>query len=69
MGYFDYTTMGFGEVVTSQEELVDLIIYYIKNNCKMIEKYEERVGQFFAHSDRNNCQRIYDQLTLEERNV
>lgn len=60
--YFDYEDMGFGEVVRSEEELVDLIIEYIENNCKIKEKYSKRINEFFLYTDKNNCKRVYDKI-------
>lgn len=61
-GYFDYDTMGFGNVVRTEENLVDKIIEYMDNNCEMENKYKSRVDKFFKFNDKNNCKRIYDWL-------
>ncbi len=37
--YFDYKTMGFGEVVDNHEELIDLIMEYVENECEMKDQY------------------------------
>lgn len=58
--YFDYETMGFGEIVKTHKDLVDLIIDYVNKNCNMKEKYMERVDTFFEFNDKNNCKRVYD---------
>ncbi len=47
-GYFNYETMGFGEVVKKEDELVDLVIEYIKNT--------------FKFNDKKNCKRTYDRI-------
>jgi CDP-glycerol glycerophosphotransferase (TagB/SpsB family) len=54
--------MGFGEVVYEQDALVDKIIEYMENGCVMPEIYKARVDDFFAFHDRNNSQRVYDEL-------
>ena len=59
-GYFDYETMGFGPVVKSEDELVDSIINYMKNDCIMEDSYKKRVDDFFKYTDRNNCKRVYE---------
>ena len=59
-GYFKYETMGFGEVISEEDQLVDRIIRYIENDCKMEEAYVKRVKEFFRYNDRNNCKRSYD---------
>ena len=58
--YFDYEAMGFGEVVKSEEDLVDKLDDYIENDCRMEEEYQKRVDEFFTHIDRNNSKRVYD---------
>ena len=54
--------MGFGEICSKTEELVDLLCDYMQNGCKMKEKYIERADDFFAYNDQNNCERIYQEL-------
>ena len=60
--YFDYDTMGFGEVVNTEEELVDVTIRYIENNCELGEEYSKRVSDFFIFTDKNNCKRVHDKI-------
>nr|MCR5336987.1 CDP-glycerol glycerophosphotransferase family protein [Lachnospiraceae bacterium] len=58
-GSFFYDTMAFGEIARDNEELIDLLIEYMKDGCPMKEKYQERVDDFFHYHDHNNCERIY----------
>ena len=58
--YFDYHTMGFGRVVSQEEDLVDEIQRILLNDCKMDDIYKKRVDDFFEFNDRNNCKRVYD---------
>ena len=60
--YFNYNTMGFGEVCTSENELVNQIIEYMANNCKLKEKYEKRIKAYFLFNDKNNSMRVYDAI-------
>lgn len=60
--YFDYKTMGFGEVVDNHEELIDLIMEYVENECEMKDQYTKRVDDFFEFNDKNNCKRVYDAI-------
>ena len=62
-GYFDYETMGFGEIAKSKDDLVSLVIEYMKSSCKMKEKYINRVDEFFTYKDTNNCKRIHDEIS------
>ena len=64
-GYFDYETMGFGEIARFEEELVDKIIEYVDNDCQMKEKYEMRVDKFFRFRDKDNSKRIYEFLIFK----
>ena len=61
-GYFDYETMGFGDVIESEEALVDKIIYYMEHDCVMEDEYKKRVDKFFKYTDQKNCKRVYEWL-------
>lgn len=61
-GYFDYERDGFGEVCYDLDTLVDTIIEYMKNDCQLKDKYRRRIDNFFAYNDKNNCQRVYDEI-------
>lgn len=61
-GYFDYARDGFGEVEYDLESTVDRIIEYMENDCKLKDKYRERIDKFFAFNDQNNCQRVYEKI-------
>ena len=54
--------MGFGEIAKSEDELVDMIIEYIENECRIKEKYAERIDNFFLFRDQNNCKRVTDAI-------
>lgn len=58
--YFDYDEMGFGDVVKSENDLIEKIEEYIVNSCQMEDKYQKRVDEFFTHIDKNNSKRVYD---------
>jgi CDP-glycerol glycerophosphotransferase (TagB/SpsB family) len=64
-GYFDYRTMGFGEIVRTQFELCCAICRYLLTACSMRPKYEKRINDFYTYSDTNACERIYQKLTGE----
>lgn len=61
-GYYDYETMGFGELLKDENELVDVILEYIENDCKIKGKYSKRVDDFFLFTDRNNSKRVYEAI-------
>lgn len=59
-GYFDFDTMGFGEVFDEEDDLISKIKDYINNGCIMEEEYKNRVNKFFKFTDKNNCKRVYE---------
>ena len=61
-GYFKYDTMGFGSVVSTEEDLVERIISYIDNGAQMEDIYKSRVDEFFQYHDTNNSKRCYDEI-------
>lgn len=61
-GYFDYRDMGFGEVLTDHDALIDTILGYLKNDCNLKPEYAKRLESFFPLHDTNNCQRIFDAI-------
>lgn len=66
-GYFDFERDGFGEVCYDQQTIMKTIIKYMKNNCELKPKYEERINKFFAFNDKNNCKRVYDAIAKLEQ--
>ena len=68
-GIFFYDTMGFGEICTKTEELVDLLCEYMDNSCRMKQKYVDRADDFFAFNDHNNCSRIYKEIMNSQRQI
>ena len=61
-GTFHYDTMAFGEIVRRKQELVGLLVDYMKNGCEMKEIYRMRADDFFEYDDRNNCIRVYEDI-------
>lgn len=61
-GYYDYEKMGFGLCTSSENDVVNEIMYYVNNNYKIKEKYEAIIKQFFPLRDNNNCKRITDEI-------
>ncbi len=62
-GGFFYDSMGFGEICTEHNEMVDCLCEYMENNCEMKPFYKDRADDFFAFSDQDSCKRIYDDMT------
>lgn len=61
-GYFDYEEDGFGEVTYDMESLINVMIEYMKDDCKVHEPYRSRMDAFFKYNDKNNCERVYDKI-------
>ena len=61
-GYFDYEKDGFGPVCFDYESSVNEIIKYIKNDCKIEDKYLNRIDKFYTFTDKNNCKRVYEEI-------
>lgn len=61
-GYFNYEKDGFGEVTFDEDSLVDTVISYMKDKCKLKRVFEKRINEFFAFNDKNNCRRVYEKI-------
>ncbi|MCD7744417.1 MAG: CDP-glycerol glycerophosphotransferase family protein [Lachnospiraceae bacterium] len=68
-GTFFYDTMGFGEICHTNDELIDVLCEYMKNDCRMPDEYRRRADDFFAFSDNNNCERIYPIMLEHEMSM
>lgn len=61
-GYFKYEKDGFGDVINSEKDVIQKIIYYINNNLKIEKEYEDKMDNFFERKDKKNCQRILEEI-------
>lgn len=61
-GYFNYRTMGFGEVVTTKDDLITSLFNYLESDFENKKEYAERHKQFFPLHDDKNCERIYNAI-------
>lgn len=68
-GYFEYEKDGFGDVIESEEELVNEIIQYLDNDCKIKSKYEEIIEKTFYRIDKENCKRILEEILKKDNNI
>lgn len=59
-GYFDYKTMGFGDIVDNHEDLISNLLESLAQDCEITEKYKARIEGFYEYTDNNNCQRVYE---------
>ncbi len=67
-GGFFYDSMGFGEICTEHQQMVDCLCEYMENNCEMKPFYKDRADDFFAYSDLESCKRIYDDMMEYQKN-
>ena len=60
--YFSYESDGFGEICLSIESVINKVQNYIDNDCLMEEEYVKRVDSFFKYTDKNNSERVYEEI-------
>ena len=68
-GYYSYDKDGFGPVCRNYEDTVNAIIDSIKKGCPEPEMYRKRAEDFFAHTDTNNCRRVYEEIVKLDENI
>lgn len=61
-GYFDYERDGFGPVCKDLDSTVDALISIIENDAQLAPEYKERVENFYAYNDQNNCKRVIEAI-------
>lgn len=61
-GYYDHKKDGFGDVVESENDLIQLLSTAIENKCTMPNNFKDKVSSFFPLHDKNNCERIYNEV-------
>ncbi|RAP52084.1 MAG: glycosyl transferase, partial [Methanosphaera sp. rholeuAM130] len=62
-GYFDYEIMGFGPVIKTEKELIQSIVDYVENDCRIDEAYLQRICNFFKYNDKDNCKRVHEWIS------
>lgn len=58
-GYFSYKDDGFGEICSSETDLLRLLNDYCKTNFELKDYYRKRIDDFFTLNDNNNCERNF----------
>ncbi len=58
-GYFNYEKDSFGPICYQQKEVLNTLEAFLKSHGKVPQEYMDRMQNFFAFHDMNNCQRIY----------
>lgn len=59
---YNYLKQGFGEVVYTIDDTIDIIEKTLKYGCKMENKYLSRVNRYFKYKDNKNCERVYNEI-------
>lgn len=65
-GMMNYKEMGFGQIVSNEDELINEIKKLFTNKFINDEKYSKRINDFFEYLDYNNCKRIYEVVESEK---
>ena len=61
-GYFSYEKHGFGPVVQTEDDLLNALNSYARDNFKMQKEYLDRLQAFYPMRDEHNCERTFDAL-------
>jgi CDP-glycerol glycerophosphotransferase (TagB/SpsB family) len=59
-GMMNYKTMGFGDIVENEDDLIKIIDKYLNSGVRIEKKYEDRINSFFLFDDYDNCKRIFE---------
>ena len=65
-GHCDYSEHGFGDVVTSAEELLTSLGENFSRKFVPQDKYAKQMDSFFVLHDMHNCERIYNAIEAME---
>lgn len=67
-GNLKYDTMGFGPVCRTNDEIVNELCKYMRNQCRLEEMYRDRIERFFPYNDQKNCERVYEAAVKFQQN-
>ena len=59
---FSYFENGLGDVCFNINDLINCVKLLSENKFSMPDKYKERVKNYFAYCDKNNCKRIFETI-------
>lgn len=59
----DYINEGLGSVVNDEIKLYEEVQKILSNNYVLEKKYLDRIESFYKYNDKNNCSRIFDELS------
>ena len=63
-GYYSYENDGFGKVVAKEDVLLNELNLLLSGGMKMPDIYKDRVKEFFAFHDDNNCERTFEAIKM-----
>ena len=49
-------------MIKDEDDIVNKIIFYIKNNCQIEEKYKNTIENTFHYLDHNNSKRTLEEI-------
>ena len=61
-GYFEYKRDAFGDVVETEDAVIDSLRHILDNGLRPDDVYLDKMNAFFKFNDTNNCQRVYDAI-------
>ena len=61
-GYFSYENDGFGPVSYDLNSTINEIIKMIQEDCKLDDKYKQRIDAFYPLDRGNNSKKIYEEI-------
>lgn len=61
-GWFSYQNNGFGSIVKNEDELLKVLFRCFDNNFELESKYLTRINDTFKFNDKNNCERIFNEI-------
>jgi len=61
-GFFNYIRDGFGTICNDINSTINEIIFEIESNCTLRKKFLKRIKNFFAFTDNNNNERIFNEI-------
>ena len=61
-GYFEYKRDSFGDVVETEDEVIESIRHILENDLRPDDVYHEKMNAFFNTHGKNNCQRTFDAI-------
>ena len=62
VGYFEYQRDSFGDVVKTEDAVIDSVRHILENDLRPDDVYLKKMNAFFQFNDTNNCARVYEAI-------